>query len=88
MSANKEDNRYLKTILGIKPHPEEPLFPEEYSLNGPPKGRIYEKMPFKFTVEKGKAYSFCTCGYSNNQVNILFKKTITLNLRILFKAVL
>lgn len=67
VSAKDEENEYIKKILNIRPHPELPLFPDEYSLD-PPKGRIYEKFPFKFKVEKGKAYSFCTCGYSNNQV--------------------
>ncbi|RNA08759.1 CDGSH iron-sulfur domain-containing mitochondrial [Brachionus plicatilis] len=67
ISAKNEENDYIKKILNIRSHPEAPLFPDEYSLDGPPKGRIYEKMPFKFKVEKGKVYSFCTCGYSNNQ---------------------
>ncbi|CAF0888693.1 unnamed protein product [Brachionus calyciflorus] len=67
VSAKNEENEYIKKILNIRTHPETPLFPEEYSLDGPPRGRIYEKLPFKFTVEKGKSYSLCTCGYSNNQ---------------------
>ena len=66
-SAKKEENGLIKHLLGIKNHPESAVFPEEYSLDGPPKGRIYEKIPFKYTVEKGKVYSLCTCGYSNNQ---------------------
>ena len=68
VSAKNEENGYIKHLLNIKPHPESPVFPDEYSLKGPPKGRIYEKIPFKYTVEKGKSYSICTCGYSNNQV--------------------
>jgi hypothetical protein len=68
VSAQNESNEYIRKILNIRPHPETPLFPDEYSLNGPPKGRVYEKFPFKFTVEKDKAYLFCTCGWSNNQV--------------------
>ncbi len=74
ISAAKEDNPLIKKFLGVKTHPESPIFPNEYSLDGPPRGRVYDKMPFKFTVEKGKVYSLCTCGYSNNQVNrILFE---------------
>lgn len=26
--------------------------------------KIYAKAPIKVTLEKGKLYSFCTCGYS------------------------
>ena len=62
----------IQRILGVSKNPERPLFVGEYSLDGPPKGRIYEKFPFKFTVEKGKVYQFCTCGYSNNQVILSF----------------
>ena len=29
--------------------------------------KIAEKTPIKVTLEKGKTYSFCTCGYSENQ---------------------
>jgi hypothetical protein len=72
VSAKNEENEYIKKLLQIKQHPEEPLFPDEYSLNGPPKGRIYEKQPFKFRVESGKTYSICTCGYSNNQVIYIY----------------
>jgi hypothetical protein len=68
-SAQKEENPLIKTYLGIKNHPETPVFVNEYSLEGPPRGRVYDKIPFKFTVEKGKVYSLCTCGYSNNQVS-------------------
>ncbi len=69
VSTKNEENDFIKKILNVKQHPESPLFPEEYSLSGPPKGRIYDKQPFKFRVEKGKVYSICTCGWSNNQVS-------------------
>lgn len=67
-TAKKSRNMLIKKLLRVKAHPERMVFPNEYSLDGPPKGRIYDKYPFKYTVEKGKAYSFCTCGYSNSQV--------------------
>jgi hypothetical protein len=67
-SAKNEDNEYIKKVLKVREHPEAPLFPNEYSLDGPPKGRIYEKLPFKYQVEAGKEYSICSCGHSNNQV--------------------
>lgn len=31
------------------------------------KGKIYSKHPFRFTVEHGKKYSWCSCGYSHAQ---------------------
>lgn len=70
-SASQVKNSLVKKILKINlGHPEKALFPEEYSINanGPPKGRIYEKFPFKYSIEKGKTYWFCTCGFSNMQV--------------------
>lgn len=67
ITTKDESNDYIKKVLNVKEHPEKPVFPDEYSLNGPPKGRVYEKSPFKFRVEEGKAYSLCTCGYSNSQ---------------------
>ncbi len=74
VTAKDEENEFIKKILKIREHPEEALFPNEYSLEGPPKGRIYEKQPFKYQVEAGKSYLVCTCGYSNNQVFFLFIK--------------
>lgn len=73
-STAKEENQFIKKVLNIKKHPETPIFPNEYSVDGPPKGRIYEKLPFKFTVEKNKVYSFCTCGYSNSQVSVFLDR--------------
>ncbi|CAF1396124.1 unnamed protein product [Rotaria magnacalcarata] len=46
---------------------ERPRFIDEYSLTGPPTGRIYEKIPFKYRVEKGRAYLYCSCGWANTQ---------------------
>lgn len=63
----KIDNPLIKQSLNVKKHPEEPHFPNEYSLKGAPYGRVYEKFPFKYKVEKDKAYSWCSCGYSINQ---------------------
>ncbi|OQR72900.1 CDGSH iron-sulfur domain-containing protein 3 [Tropilaelaps mercedesae] len=31
------------------------------------KGRIYDKKPMKFTLQKGNYYYWCTCGWSHNQ---------------------
>ncbi|GAV02131.1 hypothetical protein RvY_12733 [Ramazzottius varieornatus] len=31
------------------------------------KGKIYSKHPFRFTVEYGKKYSWCSCGYAHAQ---------------------
>jgi len=35
----------------------------------PAKGRIYDKKPFRFEVEAGKTYMWCSCGHSKNQVS-------------------
>lgn len=68
ISAKRVKTGLIRKLLRIKRHPEGGIFPNEYSIDGPPKGRIYEKFPFKFTVEKDKTYFFCTCGFSNSQV--------------------
>ncbi|CAF0734004.1 unnamed protein product [Didymodactylos carnosus] len=46
---------------------ERPRFIDEYSTDGPPIGRVYEKIPFKMQVVKGRAYLWCTCGWSHAQ---------------------
>ncbi|CAF3468627.1 unnamed protein product [Rotaria sp. Silwood1] len=46
---------------------ERPRFIDEYSLDGPPYGRVYEKIPFKYRVEKGRAYLYCACGWAHTQ---------------------
>ncbi|XP_063985588.1 uncharacterized protein LOC135166855 [Diachasmimorpha longicaudata] len=33
----------------------------------PEKGKIYDKKPFKLTIEAGKKYAWCTCGHSKGQ---------------------
>ena len=53
----------------IKPNYEVEKFPQEFNLE-PPKGKIYDKKPFKMELEAGKRYSWCTCGKSKNQVRI------------------
>ncbi|XP_041365897.1 CDGSH iron-sulfur domain-containing protein 3, mitochondrial-like [Gigantopelta aegis] len=50
-----------------KKHVEEPQFPDEYSLDGPPKGKSYDKKPFSMELTAGKRYSWCSCGYSHTQ---------------------
>ena len=37
MSTKNETNEYIKKVLKVKDHPEKPVFPNEYSLDGPPK---------------------------------------------------
>ncbi|KAK4024478.1 CDGSH iron-sulfur domain-containing protein 3, mitochondrial-like [Daphnia magna] len=37
------------------------------STNQPEKGKMYDKKPFKFMCEKGKAYMWCSCGHSKTQ---------------------
>ena len=64
---DKITNHVIRKALKIEDHPENPHFPDEYSLEGPPKGIIYAKYPFKFRVEKGKSYLWCTCGHSSSQ---------------------
>ncbi|CAD5117954.1 DgyrCDS6695 [Dimorphilus gyrociliatus] len=46
--------------------PEKEVFPGEFSLEKP-KGKIYDKKPFKIFLEAGKTYSYCTCGWSRSQ---------------------
>ncbi|KAL5007101.1 hypothetical protein ScPMuIL_015907 [Solemya velum] len=48
-----------------KPHPETPG-PGEYEVD-PPKGKIFDKKPFKMELEAGKKYAWCTCGRSHRQ---------------------
>jgi len=31
------------------------------------KGKIYDKKPFKYRIEEGKKYAWCSCGYSRQQ---------------------
>ena len=51
-------------------HVEEPQFPDEYSLDGPPKGKSYDKKPFRLELTAGKKYSWCSCGHSHTQVSV------------------
>lgn len=47
---------------------EREVFPGEFEKD-PPKGKIYDKLPFKMTLEAGKKYAWCTCGHSKSQVS-------------------
>ena len=44
---------------------EKAKFPGEFDFERP-KGKIYDKKPFKITLEAGKKYSWCTCGRSHD----------------------
>ena len=50
---------------------EREYFAGEFDLERP-KGRIYDKKPFKIGLEAGKLYAWCTCGISRNQVRSVF----------------
>lgn len=39
------------------------------AITQPENGAIYDKKPFRLTLEKGKTYSWCLCGKSKSQVN-------------------
>ncbi|KAK3589583.1 hypothetical protein CHS0354_043041 [Potamilus streckersoni] len=49
----------------VKPHPETPAI-GEYEVE-PPKGKIYDKKPFKMELQAGKKYAWCVCGLSHTQ---------------------
>ena len=50
---------------------EREYFAGEFDLERP-KGRIYDKKPFKIELEAGKLYAWCSCGISRNQVRSVF----------------
>ena len=50
---------------------EREYFVGEFDLERP-KGKIYDKQPFKIELEAGKLYAWCTCGNSKNQVRSFF----------------
>ncbi|CAI9716777.1 iron-sulfur domain-containing 3, mitochondrial-like [Octopus vulgaris] len=54
-------------LTRIRPHPEAPKFLNEYSVDGPPKGKIYDKKPFRMELKANKWYFYCTCGHSKQQ---------------------
>ncbi|XP_074658989.1 uncharacterized protein LOC141911829 isoform X1 [Tubulanus polymorphus] len=62
-AANNDDEIFKKKE---PKHPETPQFPDDYNPD-PPKGKIYDKKPFKVELIAGKRYSWCSCGYSRNQ---------------------
>jgi hypothetical protein len=37
VSTKNETNDFIKKVLKVKDHPEKPVFPNEFSLDGPPK---------------------------------------------------
>ena len=68
----KEKGEKLRDrMIGIpgntKPHPETQVR-GQFELD-PPKGRIYDKLPFPALLKAGKVYYWCSCGNSKNQVN-------------------
>ncbi|CAH1790351.1 unnamed protein product, partial [Owenia fusiformis] len=51
-----------------KPKMDRLLQPKQYTtMAEAPLGKIYDKKPFKFLVEEGKTYAWCTCGASKKQ---------------------
>lgn len=56
-----------ESVGKVRLHPETPRFQNEFSPDGPPKGKIYDKKPFRITLQAGKRYSWCTCGHSKSQ---------------------
>ena len=36
----------------------------------PPKGRVYDKKPFRMELKQDKKYFWCSCGHSKNQVRL------------------
>lgn len=37
------------------------------AIDTPELGKVYAKRPFKYTCQAGRAYIWCTCGWSRNQ---------------------
>ena len=61
------DEEIVKLAAEAKKHPEAETFQGEHNLERP-KGKIYDKKPFKVFLEADKRYSWCTCGHSKKQV--------------------
>lgn len=49
------------------PFSEREIFVDEFS-DPHPKGRVFDKKPFRMLLEMNKPYFFCTCGQSKSQV--------------------
>merc|ERR1711955_158057 len=47
-----------------KDHLELPLFRQEFTLDGPPRGKPHSLMPIRIYLEKDKEYYWCACGVS------------------------
>ena len=60
------EQRLMKERGGFN-YSEREMFPNEFS-DPHPKGRVYDKKPFRLILEANKPYYFCTCGQSRNQV--------------------
>ena len=60
---------YVKHLRTKTEYMEREHFPKDFAVE-PPKGKIYDKKPFKITLEAGKLYAWCTCGHSKSQVRI------------------
>merc|ERR1711894_800627 len=69
------DNRYCHPgtnqpdpdIMGREKKPVEKIIhPRQYDLE-PAKGKVYDKKPFRVTLQVGKRYAWCTCGFSRKQ---------------------
>ncbi|XP_071112046.1 CDGSH iron-sulfur domain-containing protein 3, mitochondrial-like [Haliotis cracherodii] len=50
----------------FRQHRETPKFVNEFSTDQP-KGKIYDKKPFRIELTAGKKYAWCACGHSHTQ---------------------
>lgn len=64
------DENTRKTKKDITDLPEKEIYPE-YTQSS--KGVVYDKKPFKYECIEGKAYVWCSCGRSHNQVQFAVK---------------
>lgn len=48
-------------------HHELPMYPETYTLYGPPRGKPHSLAPVRINLEAGKEYHWCACGMSKSQ---------------------
>ncbi|KAI0987263.1 hypothetical protein GJ496_002639 [Pomphorhynchus laevis] len=63
----KTRKRKPRTCCEVYQHAENPHFNDEYSLKGPPLGRIYDKLPTNVMAKKDQVFLWCACGLSRNQ---------------------
>lgn len=38
-----------------------------WEINTPEDGHVHDKKPFKYLCKEGRAYNWCSCGWSRNQ---------------------